>query len=316
MSIKVFIDGAEGTTGLRLADRLKDRKDIELIKISQELRKDSAERANLANSADIVFLCLPDAAAKEAVANITNPNVKVIDPSTAHRTDNDWVYGFPELSKFHRESVASAKRLSNPGCHASGFAALVYPIVSAGIAGADYPFACHSLTGYSGAGRPMIEKYADPNRNPVYASPRQYALAQKHKHLPEMKKVSGLVHAPLFNPIIGDFYAGMLVTVPIHTHMLRKKYSAQDFHKYFSEFYAEQKAVEVMPFGCENDYIEGMIDSEGLAGRDIMEIYVCGHEDQVALISRFDNLGKGASGSAIQCMNIMCGADEMTGLVL
>lgn len=310
----VFIDGAEGTTGLRLHDRLSGREDIKLLTIDSALRKDAAEKAKLANAADIVFLCLPDGAAKEAVANITNPATKVIDASTAHRVDDNWVYGLPELSQKHREAIAGARRVANPGCHASCFIALAYPLVSAGIAAADYPFTAHSVTGYSGAGRQMIEKYADTTRAGCYDSPRQYALGQKHKHLPEMQKVAGLTAPPLFNPIIADFYAGMVVTIPIHTRLLERKMGAKALHAFLAEFYAGQQLVRVKPFGAESAYEGAMVDAGALAGKDFMEIYVCGHEDQVVLLSRIDNLGKGASGAAIQCMNIMQGLPETTGL--
>ncbi|MDR2933400.1 MAG: N-acetyl-gamma-glutamyl-phosphate reductase [Oscillospiraceae bacterium] len=314
--MKVFIDGAAGTTGLRLYDRLRDRADIELLTIDPDLRKDAAERARIANAADVVFLCLPDAAATEAAALITNPDTRVIDASTAHRTSDTWVYGLPELSAEHRAAIAAAKRVSNPGCYATGFIALACPLVSAGVAAADFPFTCHAVSGYSGAGKPMIEQYRDPNRERVYASPRQYALTQAHKHLPEMQKRSGLDFKPVFNPLIADYYAGMLVTVPLHTRLLKTPMGAKELHAFFSGFYAGQRAVRVMPFGAEGGYTAGMIDAEGLTGSDVLEIYVCGHDEQAVLISRLDNLGKGASGAAIQNMNIMCGLDEMTGLSL
>ena len=314
--IKVFIDGAEGTTGLRLADRLNDREDVSLIAIDPELRKDVKERARLSNIADIVFLCLPDEAARDAVKGITNPDTVVIDASTAHRTLDDWAYGLPELSDSHRTKIAGSKRIANPGCHATCFISLCYPLIEGGIAKTDYPFTCHSVTGYSGAGKPMIAKYNDPKRSAPYSSPRQYALGQKHKHLPEMQKISGIVYPPVFNPIIADFYAGMVVTIPIQTHLLSKKLGATDLHRYFSDFYAGQKLVRVQPFGTEIKFEDGMIDAAGLAGLDYMEIFVCGHEGQTSLLARIDNLGKGASGAALQCMNISCGLPEEKGLCL
>lgn len=316
MAIKVFIDGAEGTTGLRLADRLGARPDVELIPIDSTLRKDEGERARLSNAADIVFFCLPDQAAKDAARRITNPATRIIDASTAHRTDDRWVYGFPELSGRQRQSIASAHRISNPGCHATGFISLVAPLIRGGIAAADYPFTCHSVTGYSGAGNSMIAKYADPDRPEYYNSPRQYALGQQHKHLPEMQKHAGTAFPPVFNPIIADFYAGMVVTVPLHTRMLQKSWDARTIHAYFTEYYGGRPFIQVMPFGAQDAYEGAMVDAGALAGLDRLEIFICGHQDQTVLLARFDNLGKGASGAAIQCMNIACGLDPTTGLAL
>lgn len=316
MSITVFIDGAEGTTGLRLHDRLSARDDVKLLSIDPALRKDAAERARLSNSADVVFLCLPDAASREAVAGITNPETIVIDASTAHRTQDDWAYGLPELSAAHRAKIAGAKRIANPGCHASGFLALAYPLVAEGVAAADYPFTAHSLTGYSGAGKPMIAKYADENRPDYYDTPRQYALGQQHKHLPEMQKIAGLACPPVFNPIIADLYAGMVVTIPLHLPLLKRPLPAKELHALFADCYAGQKLITVQPFGAQDAFEGGMIDTGALAGLDRMEIFVCGHETQAVLIARFDNLGKGASGAAIQCMNIVCGLPEDKGLCL
>lgn len=316
MAIKVFIDGAEGTTGLRLADRLNARQDVELLAIDSALRKDADERAQLSNAADIVFFCLPDAAAKESVARITNPSTRIIDASTAHRVDEGWVYGFPELSDEQREKIAAAKRITNPGCHATGFISLVAPLIRGGIAAADYPFTCHSVTGYSGAGKSMIAKYVDKNRPDCYNSPRQYALGQRHKHLPEMQKHAGIAFPPIFNPIIADFYAGMVVTAPLHVRLLEKRWGAKAIHAYFTEYYAGQSFIRIMPLDAQDIYEGAMVDAGALAGLDRLEIFVCGHEDQVVLLARFDNLGKGASGAAIQCMNILCGLEETTGLSL
>ncbi|MGI6403626.1 MAG: N-acetyl-gamma-glutamyl-phosphate reductase [Oscillospiraceae bacterium] len=315
MAVKVFIDGAEGTTGLRLADRLAGRDGVELLTIDPHLRKDDAERARVSNSADVVFLCLPDEAARMAVGNITNPHTRIIDASTAHRVLDSWTYGLPELSSAHRKAIAQSKRICVPGCHAGGFALLAYPLVSAGIAPADYPFTAHSVTGYSGAGKKVIARYVDSNRPVDYAVPRQYALGQQHKHLPEMKKISGLAHPPVFNPIIGDFYAGMVVTIPLHTRLLERYSDAKALHGFFSEFYAKQKLVKVQPFGAEESLPEGMLAADTLAGRDDVELYVCGNQERVILAARFDNLGKGASGAAIQCMNIALGLPEDQGLV-
>jgi N-acetyl-gamma-glutamyl-phosphate reductase len=314
MSIKIFIDGAEGTTGLRLADRLAGRSDVTLLPIDPALRKDAAERARLSNAADIVFLCLPDVAAREAVAGITNPTTRIIDASTAHRTEEAWVYGLPELSPAHREAVVNARRVANPGCHATGFITLAYPLVAGGLVSPEYPFTLHSLTGYSGAGKPMIAKYANPERGAYYASPRPYGLGLTHKHLPEMKKVVGLTAPPVFSPIIADVYAGMIVTMPLHIGLMKKPLGAAALQEFFARYYEGQRAVKVMPFGAQEQNEGAMLDINGLAGLDILEIYVTGNEEQALLHARFDNLGKGASGAAIQSMNLMCGFDEMAGL--
>ena len=315
MAVKVFIDGAEGTTGLRLADRLAHRDDVTLLAIDPHLRKDESARAKISNSADVVFLCLPDDAARAAAGNITNPNTRIIDAATAHRVLDSWTYGLPELSPVHRKAIAQSTRICVPGCHAGGFALLAYPLVSAGIAPAEYPFTAHSVTGFSGAGKKVIARYADSNRPADYALPRQYALGQQHKHLPEMKKISGLARPPVFNPIIGDFYAGMVVTIPLHTHLLNKYADAKSLHGFFSEYYAGEKLIHVRPFGAEESLPDGMLAPDALAGRDDVEIFVCGNQERVILAARFDNLGKGASGAAIQCMNIALGLPDYRGLV-
>ena len=314
MSIKVFIDGAAGTTGLRLAERLSGRSEVELLEIDAAYRKDAGTRADMANSADIVFLCLPDDAAVEAVAGIKNSHTCVIDASTAHRTLDSWAYGLPELSAAHKQKIISSNRIANPGCYAASFILPVYPLVAGGIIPADYPFTCHGLSGYSGAGRPMIEKYTDQARAEYLAWPRQYALGQTHKHLPEMKKIAGLDAPPVFNPIICDIHSGMVVTIPLHLRLLNKKMSAKDIQSYLAEYYAGQAAVRVMDFGAESVHEASMIDLGAMAGSDCLQIFVGGNDEQAVLISRLDNLGKGASGNAIQCMNIMCGLDEMEGL--
>ncbi|MCL2068836.1 MAG: N-acetyl-gamma-glutamyl-phosphate reductase [Oscillospiraceae bacterium] len=307
MSIKVFIDGSEGTTGLRLADRLKSRTEIELLDIDPALRKDAAERARIANSADIVFLCLPDAAARESVAGITNPHTRVIDASTAHRIQDGWAYGLPELSPAHREAIISSKRVAVPGCYATGFAIAVYPLVKQGLLPADYRLTCFGLSGYSGGGKTVIEKYRDPSRPAYYTSPRQYALGLKHKHLPEMQKISGLMSPPVFSPVICDIYAGMTVTIPLFL-------PAKEIHSFLSDYYAGQKAVYVADFGAHEANEGAMLDIGAMAGLDTLELCIAGSCDQAVLISRMDNLGKGASGAAVQCMNLMCGFDEMEGL--
>ena len=314
MSIKVFIDGAAGTTGLRLAERLSGRSEIKLLEIDPAKRKNADARAEMANNADIVFLCLPDDAAKEAVAGITNPKTRVIDASTAHRTLDSWAYGLPELSQAHRDKIINSKCVANPGCYAASFILPVYPLVTGGIIPADYPFTCHGLSGYSGAGRPMIEKYEDSARADYLAWPRQYALGQTHKHLPEMKKIAGLEAEPVFNPIICDIHSGMVVTVPLHLRLLGKKMSAKDIQAFLADYYSGQSAVRVMEFGAEGVHEGSMLDLGAMAGSDCLQIFVGGNDEQAVLISRLDNLGKGASGNAIQCMNIMCGLDEMAGL--
>ncbi|MCL2579127.1 MAG: N-acetyl-gamma-glutamyl-phosphate reductase [Oscillospiraceae bacterium] len=316
MPIRVFIDGGEGTTGLRLAERLSGRTDVTLLSIDPALRKDEAAKAKISNAADLVFLCLPDAAAKAAVSGITSPNVKIIDASTAHRVLDDWTYGLPELSTARREQIAAANRICVPGCHATGFNLLAAPLAAAGIAPPDYPFTAHSITGFSGAGKAVIAAYGQSDRPVEYAIPRQYALTQNHKHLPEMQKISGLAHPPAFNPIIADFYAGMVVTVPIHLRLLQKPLSAQELHQFFSDYYAGQKLVKVRGWQAEESLPETMLDAQALAGRDDLEIFVCGNRERAILAARFDNLGKGASGGAIQCMNISFGLPEDTGLVL
>ena len=315
MLTKVFIDGGEGTTGLRLHERLSAREDIQLLTIDPDLRKDENERAALSNAADIVFLCLPDDAARSAVAGITNPGVTVIDASTAHRVLDGWAYGLPELSPAHRDKVEASKRICVPGCHATAFNLLVYPLVANGLAEPGYPFTAHSVTGYSGAGKQVIAAYARDDRPGHYATPRQYALGQNHKHLPEMQKISRLTHPPIFNPIIADFYCGMVVTVPVHLRLLEDYPDAKRLHSLFADFYAGQKLVKVADWQAESSLPELMLDPQHLAGRDDLEIFVCGNSERVILAARLDNLGKGASGAAIQCMNISLGLPEQTGLV-
>lgn len=312
--IKVFIDGSVGTTGLRIRERLSKFKAIELLEIEEEKRKDNRERAHLLNSADVAVLCLPDEAARQSVEMIQNPSTLVIDTSTAHRTLEDWAYGFPELGRDFRQKIARGKRIAVPGCHATGFIALVYPLVKLGLLRKDYPVVCHSVTGYSGGGKKMIADYTDPLRSQDYKTPRQYALGLKHKHLPEMKKYSGLERSPLFNPIVGDYYSGMAVSVPLQTALLSGKPTAIELHGAVAKFYAEEKLVRVAPFGDHEALAGGFLNPEYLSGKDYLEIIVSGHEDQAQLIALFDNLGKGASGAAVQCLNIACGLDEATGL--
>lgn len=306
MKPKIYIDGKEGTTGLQIYDRLSGRDDIELLLIDEDKRKDTDERRKFLNAADIVFLCLPDAAAKEAVSLIENQNTRVIDASTAHRTNPDWDYGFAELSKAHRMAIADSKRVANPGCHASGFIASVYPLVACDVVPADFAFTCSSLTGYSGGGKKMIAEYEDTTRDPKHDSERIYGLKLHHKHLPEMEYVCGLMQSPVFVPVVGDFYKGMATTVML------SGLDAKCVHEALSKHYEGQKLVTVAPLGGD----EPVIYANTLAGHDSLRLIVCGHEEQTIVTALFDNLGKGASGAAVQNMNIMLGIEETTGLTL
>lgn len=312
---KIFIDGSEGTTGLRIHERFGQRDDIELIPISAELRKDVEERKRLINQSDITFLCLPDAAARESVSLVENENVRIIDTSTAHRTEDGWAYGFPELSPVHRNRIKEGKRIAVPGCHATGFISLAYPIVSQGILPSDYPVAAFSLTGYSGGGKKMIAEYESDERPVVLDAPREYALTQKHKHLKEMKKITGLSREPLFSPIVADYYSGMVVSLPLYTDYLKKETSPEKLAKFFAEYYAGEQFIKVMPYGAEEE-LKGMMAGNGCSGWDGLKIFVTGNEERVVLHAQFDNLGKGASGAAIQCLNIMLGCEENKGLNL
>ena len=304
--IKVFIDGSAGTTGLRIFDRLSGMENISLIKLPEELRKDSDARCDAINSADVVFLCLPDAAAIEAAGMLNNKNTVIIDTSTAHRTNDAWAYGFPEL-KGYREKIERSQLIANPGCHASGFVALVQPIVEAGLIAKDLPLSCFSITGYSGGGKKMIADYQDENRSPLLSAPRQYGLTQSHKHLKEMIKICGIDSAPLFSPIVADFYSGMEVTVPLFTKDI--KGTVADI----AEIYKNLYTGKLIHFNEKADE-EGFLSAAAFSGRDDMEITVTGNEDRILLTSRFDNLGKGASGAAIQNMNVKLGLAEDTGL--
>ena len=303
---KVFIDGSAGTTGLRIADRLSHRRDIELITLPDNLRKDPSARHDALNEADIAFLCLPDEAAKEAAAMVENDRTAVIDTSTAHRVSPGWVYGFPEIGGF-REKIVSAKRIANPGCHASGFIALVAPLREAGILPPDAPLSCFSLTGYSGGGKKMIAAYEAEGRETLLDAPRMYGLTQAHKHLPEMQKYCGLEQAPIFCPVVAPYYAGMEVTVPLFAHQLKGGRAAVE------RLYAAYYAKGLVRFVSGDDEA-GCLSAGALAGRDDMLITVQGNEERILLIARFDNLGKGASGAAIQNMNLILGAEEKAGL--
>ena len=305
---KVFIDGSAGTTGLRIVERLTSHRDISLITLSEENRKDVHARADAINGADIVFLCLPDPAAVEAVSFVENPNVRIIDTSTAHRTDAEWTYGFPELAG-QRERIQNSKRIANPGCHASGFIALVAPLVQKGIIPADKLLSCFSLTGYSGGGKKMIAQYEDSNRDPLLQGPRQYALTQSHKHLKEMVKLCGLENGPVFCPIVADFYSGMEVTVPLFARDIYG--TAEDIKALYAGYYQTGfvRFTEVAD-------PDGMLSAAAFSGRDDMQVSVFGNEERIILTARYDNLGKGASGAAIQNMNILMGVEESTGLIV
>ena len=307
--IKVFIDGQAGTTGLQLKDKLIRHPFVELVEIDNDKRKDVNERQKLMNSSDVVFLCLPDAAAIEAVKLVTNPDTVVIDASTAHRTADGWAYGFSELSEKHFENIRNSKRIANPGCHATGFISIIYPLVSGGIMGENYPVTAHSITGYSGGGNKMIAEYKDLNRPAEYDSPRQYGLTQMHKHLPEMVKITGLTNEPVFNPIVADFHSGMAVSVPIFSDMLKTKMSLYDMKRYFARYYQNSKFITVHS-GPES----GFLSAKGLEGTNNLRIYICGNDDRMTVTAVFDNLGKGASSAALQNMNIVMGFDEATAL--
>lgn len=308
---KIFIDGKEGTTGLRIFERLRGREELEVFSLPDELRKDTAARKEALNNCDIAFLCLPDAASIDAVSLIDNPNVKVIDASTAHRTLPEWAYGFPELSEAHLEKIKNSKRVAVPGCHASGFVALVYPLVASGILPADALITCHSITGYSGGGKKMIAEYENGCRTPNFDSPRQYALTQQHKHLKEMKSITGLEKEPIFCPIVSDYYSGMAVTVPLFRENLADGKTVNDI----IEAYKNTYTTDFVSFS-DSTGSDAMINANALRCKDNMEIFVQGNEDRILLIARFDNLGKGASGAAVECMNIMLGLDPKTGLSL
>lgn len=303
---KVFIDGSAGTTGLRIRQRLAGRKDLTLVTLPEELRKDLNARKDALNGADVAFLCLPDAAAIEAVSLIESDHVAVIDTSTAHRVSPGWDYGFPELSSEHRAAIVNSKRVANPGCHASGFIAGVYPLVKSGVISPDFPLTAYSLTGYSGGGKKMIAEYEDENRDPRHESDRIYATSLTHKHLPEMRMICGLTKKPVFSPIVGDFYAGMATSV------LLPGVDAQRAWEALSDHYAGQKLVSVAPLGGD----EPVIYANTYAGKDTMRIQVSGQRDQCMVTAIFDNLGKGASGAAIQNMNLLLGLEETTGLSL
>ena len=308
---KIFIDGSAGTTGLRIRERLSAREDITLLSLPEEKRKDADARREMLNAADAVFLCLPDDAAREAVAMIENPDVVVLDTSTAHRTQEGWTYGFPELSDAAEASVKRAKRIAVPGCHASGFIALIYPLIKAGILPSDAALSCTSLTGYSGGGKKMIADYESEDRNVLLGAPRQYGLLQAHKHLREMQAITGLVSAPLFLPIVADFYSGMEVTVPLFAHQLCEGKTIEDI----KAAYAAQYNTPLLSY-VEGVDEAGFLSAAALSGKDSMQVSVYGNGERILLVARYDNLGKGASGAAIECLNLVLGCNPYLGLEL
>lgn len=310
MKTKVYIDGQSGTTGLQIYDRIGARDDLELLRIDEDKRHDMDERKKFINAADIVFLCLPDAGAREAVSLIESDHVRVIDASTAHRTSPDWTYGYPELSKDQRAAIASSKRVANPGCHATGLISSVAPLLRMGILPKDYPVTCYSLTGYSGGGKKMIANYeADDKAWDLYA-PGIYGLNLKHKHIPEMQKVTGLTYPPVFMPVVDDYYKGMASTIMLQNRLLNGKPSASEIRDRLADYYKDEHFISVREFEVK----PGTVYANKLAGTNRLELIVCGHEDQTSVTALFDNLGKGASGAAVQNMNIMLGLNETIGL--
>lgn len=317
MKTKVYIDGSEGTTGLRINERFENRDDIEVLHINPDLRKDPEERKKFINASDITFLCLPDAAAIEAVSLIApdNDHTVIIDASTAHRTEEGWAYGLPELGKEFRDKIKTGNRIAVPGCYASGFLMDVYPLIKTGFISTDYPVCVNALSGYSGAGKKAIALYESPDKTNDLNAPRMYALSQKHKHLKEMKAVSGLTEAPLFVPVVDDYYSGMIVTFPIYVSRMEKKASPEELRDALAEYFAGEQFIHVMPFGSE-EKTNSFFSANVFSGFDDARIYVTGNEERILVSSIFDNLGKGASGAAIQCMNLRLGLPEETGLKL
>ena len=311
MKPKVYIDGKEGTTGLQIYDRLAAREDIELLLIDEDKRKDSAERKRLMDAADIVFLCLPDAAAVEAVSLIENPNTRVIDASTAHRTDPNWNYGFPELSAAHREAIQVSKRVANPGCHATRFISIIYPLVAMGLIAKDACLSAFSLTGYSGGGKKMIAQYEAEDKAAELFAPCPYGMGQTHKHLPEMKTICGLAQEPVFTPIVDDYYKGMATTVPFHMSQMQGVSTLEQVQQKLADYYAGQPMVQVA-----QSTDTAKVYANAKAGQDTLMLVVAGNDERFTITALFDNLGKGASGAAVQNMNIMLGLDETTSLTL
>lgn len=316
MATRVFVDGQAGTTGLKIQTLLEQRHDLEVLTIAEDKRKDTSERTRLINEADLVFLCLPDDAAKESVSLVRSGNTKtrVLDASTAHRTHPEWAYGIPELSPAHRAAIRTSRRVAVPGCHASGFSLAVYPLVSKGILPRDYPLTCQSLTGYSGGGKQMIATWEDPAMRTHTRAARPYALSMWHKHLPEMQATCELAVPPVFQPVVFDYFNGMIVSVPLHTQGLRTGSTAASIHAALREHYEGSRFVEVMPYEPKPTIDDGYLDPTAVNGTNRAQVFVFGDEARVNLCVRLDNLGKGASGAAVQCMNLMLGVDEGLGL--
>ena len=312
--VKVFVDGQEGTTGLQINDYLEKREDLEILKIEQEERKNPERRSYFLNSADIVFLCLPDAASWEAVSLVSNPTTRIIDASTAYRTDDQWTYGMPELNPAQRAKIKAASRVANPGCHATGFVLSLNPLVQTGIVPKDYPVTCYSLPGYSGGGKKLIQTFENSELQNI-SSPKHYALQLHHKHLPEMQKAVGLSYPPAFMPVIANYYKGMVTSIPLLPRLLNKKVTIVDVKDIFSEYYQDEPFVKIM--ASDDSCLEkGYMNAEACNGTNRFEVFVYGNDEQIVVMARFDNLGKGASGAAIQNMNIMLGAPETTGLIV
>jgi len=314
MKKTVFVDGQHGTTGLQIRERLSKRNDIEIIDIPKARRKDPEARAELLNSVDIAFLCLPDDAARESVSLVKSPSVCLIDGSTAHRVADGWVYGMPELKKGQRELIKESKRITNPGCHASGFILMLHPLISQGIVSPDYPVATHTVAGYSGGGKGMIADYETEGLPDYIKDPRPYSLKLDHKHLSEMTKYTGLKQPPLFNPTVVNVYTGEIISIPLIVSHLEKKLSAADIQKVLADYYAGEQFVKVMPFPADDYLKNGFLTFADCNGTNNLDIFVFGNEDRILLSARYDNLGKGASGAAVQNMNIILGVPEETGL--
>jgi N-acetyl-gamma-glutamyl-phosphate reductase len=314
MQKTIFIDGQHGTTGLKIHERLKNRTDITIVEIPVEKKKDPAEKKKYLNEADIVFLCLPDDAARESVSMVSSPSVCIIDASTAHRTAEGWIYGLPELNKNQREIIRASNRICVPGCHATGFVLLLYPLIASGIVARDYPISAFSISGYSGGGKSMIEQYQAPNLSEDMRNPRPYALKLSHKHVPEMQKIPGLAYPPVFFPTVANFYNGEVISIPFFKRLLLKKMTAKDIQTFYEDYYKGEQFVKVMPYPNDSVVSNGFLTLTQCNDTNKAELFVFGDEEKMVLTARFDNLGKGSSGAAVQNMNIKIGAAENSGL--
>lgn len=314
MNKTVFVDGQHGTTGLKIRERLADRSDVEIIEIPEEKRKDPNARAELLNSVDIAFLCLPDDAARESVSMVKSPSVCIIDGSTAHRVADGWVYGLPELKKDQRDSIKESKRISVPGCHATGFILMLHPLISQGIVSPDYPVTVHGVAGYSGGGKSMIADYETGDSPDYIRNPRPYSLKLDHKHLPEMTRYPGLTRSPVFSPTVVNVYKGEIISIPLVVSHLEKKLPAADIRNMLEEYYSGEQFIRVMPYPADDDLVNGFLTFTDCNDTNYLDIFIFGNEDRILLSARYDNLGKGASGAAIQNMNIVLGMPEETGL--